>query len=286
MKLKSLPAVFAAAVSLLALSATLAQANCPAGWGNVSSGKAVRLCQKGALFVQRIDLSGGARIRLVYEFANGAGSSGNPNPWFKGRDINEWLAYATSNNGNNVVSKPSGALYSMVSSAFFDGDYYGDPQQRPAYPIKNRGGLLSIGNQSGQGQPLREFRMNDSDANIVYYPENPREWNQTHAKLGTFTSVVGLHPGNQDDGRTGRTYIGLRDNNRDGKYEWVMILSTNNASKAEVYAALNTDFGSSLNIQFDGSGTAQMVSRNTEYVKSSDPLRRNFPLAFAIYEAP
>lgn len=270
------------------LAATTASANCPAGWTNVSSGKSVRLCQKGKLFVQRVDLSGGARVRLVYQFVNGAaGSVSNPNPLFQGRDILEWQTYATANNGNNVVAKPSGALYSIVSSAFFDGSYTGDPQQRLAFPVKNRGGLLTIGNQTGVGQPLREFRMNDSDASIVYYPENPRDWNQVHAKLGPFTSVVGLHPGNQDDGRKGRTYLGLRDNNLDGKFEWVMILSTNDATKAEVYAALNTDFGATVNIQFDGSGTSQMISRNTEYVKSSDPvLRRNFPLAFAVYEAP
>jgi hypothetical protein len=280
-----------AALSLAVIS-TASFANCPTGWSNVSSGKGVRLCQKGSMYVQRVDLSSGARVRLAYEFSGAAGAFNNPNPSFQGRDILEWWTFATANNGNNVPNKPSGKIYSVVSGSFFDGSYPGNPVQQPAFPVKNRGGLLTIGNQSGQGQPLREFRMNDSDASIVYYPENPRDWNQVHSKLGPFTSVVGLHPGKVDTTpesifKIGRSYIGLRDNNNDGKFEWAMFLSTNSATKSEVYAALNTDFGATVNIQMDGSGTAQMVSQNVEYVKSGDGNnRRNFPVAFVIYEAP
>jgi hypothetical protein len=266
-------------------------ANCPAGWTNVTSGKAVRLCQKGSLYVQRVDLSGGARVRLAYQFENGPGSIGYANPSFIGRDATEWWSFATANNGNNVPVKPAGKIYSVVSGSFFDGEYAGVPSQRSAFPIKNRGGLLTIGGQSGQGQPLREFRMNDSDASIVYLANNPLEWNQTYSAIGPFTSVVGLHPGNVDPFpqnliKIGRSYIGLRDNNGDGKFEWAMFLSTNSATKSEVYAALTTDFGTQVNIQMDGSGTAQLVSRGTEYVRSSDSSRRNFPMAFVIYEAP
>jgi hypothetical protein len=281
--------------------ATAAHANCPTGWTSKEAGKGVRLCQKGGLFVQRVDLSSGARVRLAYQFTSGAGSQSNPNPPFQGRDILEWWSYVTANNGNNVVAKPAGRLFSVVSGSFFVKDYWGNPIQRPAYPVKNRGSLLSIGNDSGAGSPLREFRMNDSDASIVYLAQNPQDWNRTHSALGPFTSVVGLHPGDGSNGDTesvGRSYVGLRDNNRDGKFEWVMFLSTNKATKAEVYAALTTDFGSTVNIQFDGSGTAQLATRNAqsptqalEYVKSSDPNlpgfgRRNFPVAFVVYEAP
>ena len=45
-------------------------------------------------------------------------------------------------------------------------------------------------------------------------------------------------------------------------------------------------FRTVVNIQFDGSGSAQMMCRGQEYVVSTDIGRRNVPHGFAIYEAP
>jgi hypothetical protein len=244
----------------------------------------VALCQQGSFYVTVVDLSSGARIRNMYQFVGGAaGSASNPNPLFVGRDITEWWAWSP-----NVANKPAGALFGMTNGAFFSGSYSGAPtDQRFSFPMKDRGNLRTIGGDRDPANPLREFRMNDADADIVYYPQNPNSWDQVNSLLGGFTSVVGLHPGTTDDGAKGRTYLGLRDNNRDGRYETVYIFSSKQATKPDAYNSLTNSFGTVVNIQFDGSGSAQMMCKGKEYVASTDfSGRRNVPHGFAIYEAP
>lgn len=268
----------------LLVSAAASAQWCPGGWATKTSGKGVAVCQKNNIYVQTVDLRSGARIRVGYS-ATATPSASNPNPSFYGRDIQEWWTWASIS--SNVVARPSGPLFSVTSGSFFVGSYGGNPTQLAAYPIKNRGSMVSIGNDTTTA-PLREFRMTDTAADIVYLASNPRDWLRTNAVLGPFTSVVGFHPGNQADSATGRTYFGLRDLDQNGTYETVLLASTNRATKAEIYDALNVDFKSSLNIQFDGSGTSQMIAKGVEYVASSDGLlgRRNFPQSFVVFAAP
>ena len=136
----------------------------------------------------------GACIRVGYSVSGSAPGASNPNPTFVGRDILEWWSWA--GNAANVVARPAGPLFSVTSGAFFVGSYSGNPIQQLAYPLKNRGNLVSIGNDTTNA-PLREFRLTDTAADIVYLATNPREWSRTNAALGPFTSVVGFHPGNQ-----------------------------------------------------------------------------------------
>lgn len=256
--------------------------SCPAGWSRPQAGRGVALCQRGDFYVTVVDLSSGARIRNMYQFAGSAGSASNPNPLFVGRDIREWWAWSP-----NVANKPAGALFGMTNGAFFSGSYPGNPaDHRFSFPMKDRGLLRTIGGDHNPANPLREFRMNDADAGIEYYPQNPNSWDQVNSLLGRFTSVVGLHPGTTDDGVKGRTYLGLRDNNGDGRYETVYIFSSRAATKPDAYNSLTNYFRTVVNIQFDGSGSAQMMCRGNEYVVSTDIGRRNVPHGFAIYEAP
>lgn len=74
--------------------------------------------------------------------------------------------------------------------------------------------------------------------------------------------------------------------NGDAKYESVYIFVSRFATKAEAYNTLSSVFGTVVNIQFDGSGSSQMMCRGTESVPSTDIGRRNVPHAFVIYEAP
>ncbi len=139
-------AIFAGVQHARPAQAALTQ-SCPANWARVLTGKGVLVCRKthpsgSQTYVQWIDLTSGARIRNALDPVS-QGSIWDPNPQFRKKTVQSWWTWAQT----GMTSKPAGAQFSAVNGSFFT--YWpGTPSASVAFPIRDQGQLMSVGDNS------------------------------------------------------------------------------------------------------------------------------------------
>ena len=231
-----------------------------------------RLYQNGVDYVQAIDLSLGASIRFlngrVSDPGQGKGVYGGNDPKLLRQKIEEaWTKF----------SQTSEDSFCIANGQFFRND--SAKATTLAFPIKADGKILTDG-YAGENEYAQEKMMLEvwSDRAKIKAFE-PNSFYASDAP----NIIVGLKQ-DADKGivnETGRTFIGLKDENFDGNKETVLIFTSESASQPHAAEVLRY-FGASEIIMLDGGGSTQLICQGNSYVNSP----RTIPQMIGVDSAP
>lgn len=261
----------------------------PSGWTLKQTNGNVRCFQKNntSHYVIAVNLAKGGKLSFLYDTPSPSSASINsPNPSFGTGSINYWWNKDVTN-------------FAVTNASFFNFGYssqYLNSTTLP-YVLKRSGSILASGsNIFDANQRWLEnvgTYVTITDGPALPSSTSPLYTLSNNYYLGSNNVIGGLHPLNANKSKTvstGRTMLGIRDSDGDGKKETVYILTTTSATQQVAYDILRNDFLSDQTIMFDGSGSSQMICNANEYTKSIDYgnsastgyLRRSFPVAFAV----
>lgn len=234
--------------------------------------------QMANIYVIAVDLRY-AKVGMVYDLKP------NSETFYK-KSLANWNSY--------------GNFFAIANSLFFDGraKYPSLP-----FPFRQGSGFVTNGNGGSQKDALREkFALNikldegyaeiisiggkgyKQGKKVIYVPCNTS--GMTERSYSGFYGNVG-----NNDGVAGKTLIGIRDLNKDGKCEMLYLLVSSRKSgknQEAVYNILKDEFKCSHSINFDGGGSSQLICKNSEKIVSSDladkGYRRSIPVCIVIKE--
>jgi Phosphodiester glycosidase len=294
-------------------------------WRTITSGPGVTLCQGLSTFgfddayVQIVDLSAGAKVRLISEHCEECPFSDktrSTDAQFHKRTASEWYDWIQSNEDTPSPSR----LFSTSNASFFtdtsndtspislpmyhhvatiDGDVFLDGTHGWAYATGTDGDpgnddpawgspklAISFGDALSPLQKVEmlTFPMHYTDAEVNSLAGiNPLNFERLQGD-----STVGFTP--DFDGGTGsnrRTYVGV-DSNIASK---VYILNTNENFTVGEATTILESFGAAAEIQLDGGGSTQMTADwdqdgdVNELVESDVIPDRTVPNTLAVYFA-
>lgn len=254
----------------------------PFGFSPIKEAKGVTLYESfdKSDYVQVVDLSQGASLTLrtgepkYNSQTNGA--NGGTSPKFKSESIDTfWRLF--SDRSSNPFSVVNGAFFSTredytqlsdplkITYPLFDGRtesvVFDGTERREGIDLK-----LEIGNNRAD---ITEF---DGDLNSIKNSAYP-------------FVLVGLKENIGEDDLLGwfkgRTLVGVRDGDSNGTNETVLIL-TSKGKRIQDAARILKDFGANKIIQFDGSGSSQLIAQGQNYV---DGDKRNIPQFIGVLSA-
>ena len=259
----------------------------PGGWSIIQSATYAKLMKSisspGNVYVIAVDITNNnGSVIPLYDPPNPPfASSTKPSPGFPVGDINFWWqkdksAFAVTNCSFFALTTAFSAEVSHVLQQSWD--------------------LRSTGRKYGAEEGQRWICFNDGYATIGDGPNVPITTNYYVSAKSYYggigpTIIGGLHPidiGADRNDAIGRTMIGIKDWDGDGRKESVYILTAEKLTQAEAYNFLRYTFQCDQTIMLDGSGSTQMICKGNEYVVSSDkgdPIhlsRRKFPVALRI----
>lgn len=261
----------------------------PTGWTLKQSGNGVALYAKSgnrnggiyADYVIAVDLSSGASVWSLSSWKNSttlpaSSSTAAFSPTMLKQDFSSW----TTNNSKEFATI-NGEFFNLSASNFWGSE------AQFAYPVKNNSSIVSGGYGNSDAFPKKKigFSISSNPANsyatIADYSNTSNNYNLIYNNLVSSTVIVGLNPTADKDKNsyTGRTFVGVRDYNNDGKNETVYFYASNYATQQNADNVLKNEFLSSSTIMFDGSGSTQMKCKGTKYLKGDT---RNIPHVFAI----
>ena len=257
--------MFSVTVVLSLLNTSWAQV--PSDFYHVTSTPGAELFRK--------DYSGGApdyvlvadlrSIAVESSFGNlassgiGGGPLGGDNPTFDRQSLSGHWSDATMNFGSpfaavngqffSTASNPTSLAFSVRADDMTVSDGYGITTE---YPGQIR--LLRI--NSGLGY-----------AEIVDFTSSRlSDWRFDEAIAG-LDVLANKGPYNY----TGRTFLGIRDDNVDGLAETLIIFVSSSARQSDAAAVL-ADFGAHDQLMLDGGGSSQLIVEGTSHVSSSRSL--------------
>lgn len=245
----------------------------PPGFYPVSSGVGVQLYRKdypggNPDFVQVINLSQGASIELLHgeisEARVAMGVYGGNDPRMIPQKLSQYW---------DKISVENQAAFCVTNGEFFFMIEY--PPRLP-FPLKVDGEIVSDG--FGEGQYPGQKLMLEIWKDKVYIIELTRE----SLLSSTAPDIVA---GLTEDARksptkyVGRTFVGVDDKDRDGRFETVLFLNTRSARQIDAAGVLR-DFGADKVMMLDGGGSTQLICHGKSYVSSERPI----PQAIAIIE--
>jgi hypothetical protein len=205
-------------------------------------------------FVQVVDLSEGAKIKLMYgqiqELRTGLGVYG-------GND-----ARLVSHTIQHYWDELSGFFkdaFCVTNGQFF---YMREYPTRLPFPLKVDGQLLSEGYAKNEfpGQKLILEIWNDR-ADIVALNEE----NLLHSTAPDIIAGLTEDARKSPEKFVGRTFIGVSDKNRDGLYETVLIFNTQTARQVDAANILRS-FGAIKVMMLDGGSSTQLICRDKPYI--------------------
>jgi Phosphodiester glycosidase len=220
-------------------------------------------------FVQVIDLSQGARVELLHgditEDRPEKGSFGGPDPRMTSPALQTFWQRAMSEDPD---------AFCVTNGTFF---YMPEYPTRLAFPLKVSGQVVTEGwgidTYVGQQLLLElwsdQARIRNSDETALYSSTAPDI-------VGGLTEQANKRA----KFAVGRTFIGLDDQNQDGKQETMLILNTMTASQSGAAAVLR-DFGAEQVMMLDGGGSTQLLCKSGWHVRSDRPI----PQALAVFAA-
>jgi hypothetical protein len=224
------------------------------------------------------NLKKGAIAGLLYTNPTPAqASTSTPNPAFVLKDVLSWW---------NATS----GVFAVANSSFFDLTYSSQAGGTTTLPfvLKHSGIMRASGANAFTESNQRWIALYGTYATITDGPGNQTVSNVYTSSNNYYTpstAIGGLHPLNADKDKTlyiGRTMVGIKDCDSDGLKETIYILTTTSATQQQAYDVLRNEFVCDQTIMFDGSGSSQMKCKANEKTRSTDLVRRNFPVAFTI----
>ena len=186
--------------------------------------------------------------------------------------------------------KPSKTL-SVTNCQFFIPKDDQDTGTKPcplAYPVKNSGSILSTGSANNDQIPKRKLGISTptKEAWVASYSNTSNVSSNVIVSLQSPTVIVGTDPfldtKRRADFKIGRTMIGIKDQNGDGKKEVVYILTGNYTQPGAVSVLTSLGCLSSDIMMLDGHFSAQMMAEGVDYyssvvVSGIRQTRRNIP---------
>ena len=238
---------------------------CPSGWSVQESGRGVLLCQKrwSSDVLAFVDLGRGARVMSLYEGLSAA-SARNPSPQFRRYQIGDWWGRLR---------------LSPLRFCVFNGGFY---QTHTAtteltFPFKLNGRVMTAGGRTSS-LPGKVLSMDGGQAAIRTYNATSKDFARVSTLLPAAPHAIVGYSTSVGQGRETRTYLGVRDGNRDGRMETVMVYIA--------YGTLETAYGflrglgSPDVVQLDGGASSQYMCAKS-YARTMRPI----PHALAIYAA-
>ncbi|RMG29670.1 MAG: hypothetical protein D6730_03525 [Bacteroidetes bacterium] len=212
---------------------------------------------KNPFYICVVDLSQGARLHFLAEdHRTGAAT----HPYFERKPLETfWTQF-----GQNCPR-----AFAMVNGQFFRQDQTHSQVAALALPIKSEDGLRSYGYNNGSRIRKRGLFIYGQYALMRPYRGKPEKLLNSPAPQ----LLVGLHPGvNRHKFQyIGRTLIGLRDADKDKRYEQILIFSARYASQQEAIKALKR-FGAKKIMMLEEGPSAQMICRDVPYVKEGQTI--------------
>jgi hypothetical protein len=261
---------------------------CPTYWTTLRSGKGVVQCSGVFIrgtghaaeldYAEIADLTSGARVKMLFAAQAGA-TTASPSPNFTRRSVTEWRS-----------SLPASARpFCVVNGAYFDWPISG----KLALPLTSNGVLVTAGKDATNYTRAR-LVFTATGVQIKAYQLNANSLSGVGKYLTEPTAVVG-HYRNDNDAfaRVGRQYVAIRDNDRDGVGDVMILYTSSYASTGDINSTLAQVFGVGVGaydaMQFDGGGSTQLVcgsGADGSAAQSYTANSRTVPHALAMYEAP
>ena len=237
----------------------------PPGFNPIKTSKGVTLYESNnkSDYVQVVDLSQGASIKLLTGQPDNSGISGANNgktPLFKKERISDFW--------KNFSSQESQA-FSIANGAFFrklDGD-----KSELSHPLKLNSTTVFDGTESQNRGKILKLEINNDSASITDFDDNINSINNSPYPqiLGGLKEDFASNLFSQNVQTSGRTFVGVDDRDSNGTNETVLILNSksNNLPGA---AQILKSFGANQVMQLDGSGSSQLIAQGQKYLNGDD----------------
>lgn len=245
----------------------------PPGFDLVKTSKGVTLYQKNTEYVQVVDLSQGASVKLlngdITDAGNNQGAYGGDDPQMRRQTLNQaWLNLYSSN--PNAFCITNGQFFSTNSQ----------PATNLAFPVKVNGKVISDGYAGESEYPTEKLMLEINSDRADITPFN--------GKISLYSSsapnlIVGLKE-NADKfmyKELGRTFVGVKDSDSNGTYETILIFNSTAATQAHATEMLRS-FGADKVIMLDGGGSTQLICQGESYITST----RTIPQMLGVVSAP
>ncbi len=260
------------------ISATRAKGR---AWHNRKSGKGVTLWQRGdeKLFVVVLHLTKGAKFGMV--FAPPVSGTGTEHAVFWKKSLIDWYNYG------NQTNDP---FFAVANSLYFC-SLKGTKTELP-FPFKQ--GIVYSKGQGGADKDKRFYKVllavddNSKQAFVVNIGKNPMSYSylNNNSVKKAYAGFISSHGNNEDDESKGRTFVGIRDVDKDGKYETIMLLVADAMTHAAARDVLEKNFLCDLDhiVTFDGSASSQLIcpSYSSDYLVGKN--NRDIPAVFVVKE--
>jgi len=224
----------------------------------VFSEPGIKLHQYEKDYVQEIDLSQGAAVQLLYGYITdagmGKGAYGGNEPLLARETLQQaWDAFYSTN--QNAICITNGEFFRNDDQA----------STGLAFPVKANGAILTEGYAGESEYPDEQLMLLIYGDRASITALDIRELYSSDAA----NIIGGLKP-DADKGvntETGRTFVGVKDNNNDGLSETLLIFTSPTATQYRAAEVLRY-FGASEVIMLDGGGSTQLICNNTSYISS------------------
>lgn len=224
----------------------------------IFSQSGVTLHQNELDYVQEIDLSQGASVELLYgyitDIGSGKGAYGGDEPLLARETLEQaWDAFSQTNENAICIS---------------NGQFFRNDDQAStglAFPVKANGKILTEGYAGETEYPDAQLMlMIDRDRAAIKALDMIEFYSSEASNI-----IGGLKP-DADKGlndETGRTFIGIKDNNWDGIMETVLIFTSQSSTQFHAAEVLRY-FGAREVMMLDGGGSTQLLCEDTNYISS------------------
>jgi len=247
----------------------------PPGFHLVLSEKGVELYRKNYPkgnpdFVQLVNLSQGAGVELLHgdisETRADKGVYGGNDPRFLSKSLtNYWRSFSSANTN----------AFCVTNGQFF---YMKEYPTRLPFPLKKDGEVIS------DGYGIKQFP--DQKLILEIWPDhvNIEKLSKTALYNSSAPNIVaGL---TEDASKSpshfvARTFVGILDQDQDGKFETLLIFNTMTARQSDAADVLKS-FGAAKVMMLDGGGSTQLLCDGKSYISSD----RLIPQAIGVLSAP
>lgn len=212
-------------------------------------------------YVQIIDLSQGARLRLLHgpivDPGVGKGTFGGPNPRFQRQTLDFfWKQLQTSDPGK---------AFCVVNGGFF---YLNEQPGFLSYPLKVDGRMVTEGYPSDLYAGHKIFLELWSDQALIRPLTSEDLYTSTAADIQGGLSEAANKRANK---YVPRTFIGLADQDGNGRYEILLVFNTQTARQVDAVQVLH-DFGAAQVMMLDGGGSTQLWCDDQSLIASDRPI--------------
>lgn len=221
-------------------------------------------------YVQVVDLDAGACLDLFDD----RHVTGFDNRGAYGTNISAIIKFQTIQTHWNDFLRSHGKRAFSVTN----GQYFSVGSQELAFPVK-ADGIIYSGGYAGDSEFAGEKMMltvRQDRANIVPFPEKDYPENPLFSSVPNMIVGLAADADKGFDRQVGRTFIGVKDGDKNGTNETVLIFTSSSASQSHAAEVLR-EFGATAVMMLDGGGSTQAIVQGREYVNSSDDPDRKIP---------